>query len=304
VAGEVWFLDVGQGHAAVVAAGDEACVIDCPARGVAAVLGALSHGNPSEVAAIFVTHRDLDHCGGIPKLLDSVKAGVVYLNLAWALPPESSAKVRVKAVLSSIFSKTERDAIPLRHAYRDDTGNIGEVRWQVLAPTAYDAGRASLNDETNRASMVILFAIGARRFLILGDADHITLAAVLSLDWELHCDVLLASHHGAHLTNFDAVLERVQPAYAIISVGNRNPYGHPHETTLARLAGRSGCRIMCTQVNRLCQPDLIGPPSCAGSVHFRVTGEALDVEPDVATHQAVIERWSSPRCVPSDQITS
>ncbi|MCA1706857.1 MAG: MBL fold metallo-hydrolase [Actinobacteria bacterium] len=297
MSGTVTFLNVGQGHAAVVASDGTAAVVDCPHIGPDAVVSAIHEVGIDGVQAIFVTHRDLDHCAGVPDLLERLDVGTVYLNFAWAVPPESSAKVRVKAVLSSIFSKAERDAVPIEHVYAGAADTVGSAKWRVLAPTVYDAGRASLNDATNRASMVILWSLGARRFLIMGDADHVTIERLLASDADLTVDVLLASHHGAKIANTAALLDRATPSFAVISVGRVNAYGHPHEDTLHAMAHKAGCRIMCTQVNALCEPDHVTEPACAGSVRFVVDAGELTVEPSEGQHDVTIAGWSAPRCL-------
>ncbi len=297
MSGTITFLNVGQGHASIVASNGAAAVVDCPHVGPDAVVAALHDHGIDGVQAIFVTHRDLDHCAGVPDLLERLDVGTVYLNLAWAVPPESSAKVRVKALLSSLFSKAERDAVPIEHVYAGAADTVGSAEWLALAPTVYDAGRATLNDATNRASMVIVWSLDGRRFLIMGDADHVTIDRLLAGDTDLTVDVLLAPHHGAKIANTAALLDRTAPSFAVISVGRVNAYGHPHEDTLNAMAHKAGCRIMCTQVNGLCEPNHVAEPACAGSVRFVVEAGALTVEPSEIQHDATIAGWSAPRCL-------
>lgn len=296
----VSFLDVGQGHAAVLTSNGIAAIVDCPFRGVDAVLTALVAEGVEAADAIFVTHRDLDHCAGVPELLERIDVRTLYLNFAWALPPESRARVRVKAVLSSIFSKAERDAVPIVHVYAGDHGAVGDLLWTVLAPTVYDAARATLNDATNRASMVLLLTIADRRFLIMGDADEVTIQNVLDGGAELNADALLVSHHGAQIGNTSQLLDQVDPRFAVISVGRVNGYGHPHVDTLEGIAARATCRLMCTQVNGLCESKSVGESSCAGTVTFFVSADGdLTVNPSATSHGATISGWTSPRCIPT-----
>ena len=49
-------------------------------------------------------------------------------------------------------------------------------------------------------------------------------------------DVLKLAHHGSEDAGLDRLLEMAEPALALISVGERNPYGHPSPATLASLA--------------------------------------------------------------------
>ena len=48
--------------------------------------------------------------------------------------------------------------------------------------------------------------------------------------------MLKLAHHGSEDAGLDRLLETAEPALALISVGERNPYGHPSPATLASLA--------------------------------------------------------------------
>lgn len=53
----------------------------------------------------------------------------------------------------------------------------------------------------------------------------------------LKADVLKVGHHGSAAATNDVLLDAVRPAYAVISVGAGNSYGHPTEAALTRLRG-------------------------------------------------------------------
>jgi len=41
-------------------------------------------------------------------------------------------------------------------------------------------------------------------------------------------------HHGSRGSSSEPFLQQVKPRWAVIQVGDRNPFGHPHPETLAR----------------------------------------------------------------------
>jgi competence protein ComEC len=49
-------------------------------------------------------------------------------------------------------------------------------------------------------------------------------------------DVLKVSHHGSEDAGLDALLARAAPRFAVISVGESNPFGHPTPATVGTLA--------------------------------------------------------------------
>ena len=58
-------------------------------------------------------------------------------------------------------------------------------------------------------------------------------------------DLLIAGHHGSKYSTSEELLQAVMPETVIISVGEDNRYGHPHEDLLARLAA-FGCTVYRT----------------------------------------------------------
>ena len=58
-------------------------------------------------------------------------------------------------------------------------------------------------------------------------------------------DVLVAGHHGSKNSTSQELLDEIQPAYAFISVGEDNFYGHPAQELLKRLE-EMGCMIYRT----------------------------------------------------------
>ena len=60
----------------------------------------------------------------------------------------------------------------------------------------------------------------------LASESHASLSAV----------VYKAGHHGARSSSSKLFLNAVQPQYVVISAGEDNRFGHPHEETLDRFA--------------------------------------------------------------------
>lgn len=65
---------------------------------------------------------------------------------------------------------------------------------------------------------------------------------------DVSADVLKVGHHGSNTSTSEAFLERVDPTYAVISVGEGNSYGHPHAETLEKLEAQ-GCKVCRTDTD-------------------------------------------------------
>ena len=65
---------------------------------------------------------------------------------------------------------------------------------------------------------------------------------------DLRADILKAGHHGSRTSSTKDYLEAVQPEIAVISCGEGNSYGHPHQQTLDKF-NALGIRSFRTDVN-------------------------------------------------------
>ena len=122
-----------------------------------------------------------------------------------------------------------------------DTLSLGGATVTVLHcwPEAVDYGR------TNDSSIVIRIDYGKTSFLITGDAEDWSEYMMIDSGMDLKADVLRIAHHGSNNATTAEFLREVKPAYAVISVGKDNAYGHPHTGVLARLA-KAGAQVLRT----------------------------------------------------------
>lgn len=300
----VAFPDVGQGASAVAVSQEASLVVDCPAGRHGAVLAELDRsGAQGPVSMLIVSHRDLDHAGGVSRILASRGADRVILNRGYALSPDARLSPNVKSVLQSVFDWLDENPGRQGELTRGDSGSIGNIDWRVLWPTQSAVNRGTLGHVTvNHTSVVLMLESDGRRFLITGDADDDVWSELLERD-TLLADVLVIPHHGASLELLDRVLDAVDPQFCIVSVGRGNPYGHPKQGTLDAVAGRRGTRLMCTQVAKLCHSHDLESPACAGDVRFTVADGEITAEPASTVHHVVIGALHAPRCQMPDEVT-
>lgn len=201
-------LDVGQGDAIVVetpngqtllvdAGGGGAWRLDAGERVVAPVLW---NRGVLRLAATVVTHDDQDHAGGMRAI-----RRLFTIGEAWT-------------------------ADDLRAAPR----TLGGVRFTALAGGAHAARWASRG--RNDAALVLRVDHGLASFLLASDITADTEARLVAGGTPLAATVLKVAHHGSRGSSTAEFLDAVGPRVAVVSVGARNPYGHPSPETLARLA--------------------------------------------------------------------
>jgi competence protein ComEC len=110
--------------------------------------------------------------------------------------------------------------------------DYGGARLDVLSPPAdYIAPEKPHNND----SLVMRIGYGAHSFVLEGDAEKRMESEMIPLIEPGRIDVLKVGHHGSKTSTSPAFLDAAHPAFAIISVGLDNSYGHPHPDVIQRL---------------------------------------------------------------------
>jgi competence protein ComEC len=212
---EITVLDVGQGDAILLEpAGAEAVLVDGgpPGSDLGERLGA---EGVERLAAVAVTHDQLDHTGGVAELLGSVAVGsLAYSTASRGLLADARAA----------------GTHPVRLA-RGEAIRSGGLRLEALWPPLTRSGaRAPPSSDPNTLSLVLVARWRDFSMLLTGDAE----AEAVPLD-PGPVDALKLAHHGSEDAGLDRLLDRTTPELAVISVGEDNPYGHPAPATTAAL---------------------------------------------------------------------
>ena len=89
-------------------------------------------------------------------------------------------------------------------------------------------------DEANDNSLVLSLDFIGKKFLFMGDASVKTEEKILS-KYNVDCDILKVGHHGSNTSSSEKFIKSASPKEAIISCGENNLYGHPHNEIIERL---------------------------------------------------------------------
>jgi competence protein ComEC len=211
----VTVLDVGQGDAILLQpARAPAVLVDGGPPG-AGLVAKLHAAGVERLGAVVLTHEQSDHAGGIGELLGQLPvARLAYARLGpW---------LRARA--------TAIGATPVRVA-AGDALRSGRLRIEVLWPPQEVLSAPLADSDPNTQSLVLLARWRGIAVLLSGDAE----AEAVPID-PGPVDVLKVAHHGSEDAGLAALLDRVAPRLAVISVGADNPFGHPAPSTLATLA--------------------------------------------------------------------
>jgi competence protein ComEC len=100
----------------------------------------------------------------------------------------------------------------------------------------------------NEESLVIRLALGRNAMLLTGDLGRNGEAALLKSGRPLRASVLKVPHHGSRTSSTPAFLGAVAPEIAVVSVGYRNRFRHPHPEVVDRYRAL-GARLLRTDLD-------------------------------------------------------
>lgn len=173
----------------------------------------------TRIDKLILTHGDQDHIGG-------AKAVITGMNVKEIVIP-SVQEISENEV--DIFQEAARRKIPIVKAADGDHWKNANNEFFVLSPPA------GFNGERNRGSLTLWADIGGLRWFFGGDLDQTGEEAIISRYPNLKVDVLKAGHHGSNTSSSPLFLQKIMPKISLISVGEKNRFGHPNSQVIKRL---------------------------------------------------------------------
>ena len=214
---KVSFLDVGQADSILINANNKYMLIDAGNNedGEKLVMYLKSLGI-EKFDYVVGTHAHEDHIGGMDNIIDSFDIGTFYM------PDVITTTKTFEDVLDSLEKKNLNFDTP----QIGSTFDLGKAKIETIY-----VGKDSKN--LNNSSIILKLTYGNVSFLFTGDTESDVEKTLLNKDIE--SDVLKVAHHGSNTSSSNDFLKKVNPKYAIISVGTGNSYGHPKSVILDRL---------------------------------------------------------------------
>ncbi len=201
------------------------------------------------VDIVAVTHPHADHLGGMPSVIANF-----HPRELWLSTDEPTGE------LAPVLQQAGRAGMKITVHTEGEAFDYGGAHFRVFAPGRdLQTGKMRANDDCLAATM----AIGNTAALLAGDVEPVAERRII--EQHPQAELLKVAHHGSARVTSSELLSAIHPRYAVISVGERNVYGHPRHEVLERL--------QAAQV-RTYRTDL------TGTVTFYLDGKA--VAPDVA----------------------
>ncbi|HKV41962.1 MAG TPA: ComEC/Rec2 family competence protein [Blastocatellia bacterium] len=171
---------------------------------------------------LLATHAHQDHIGGMQDVLRNFTVGDLLVGHV--------------ATSSADFRHLERWAaaqhVPIESVTEGNQFYIDGVKVEVLWPALPAPGEVVTS--VNNDSVVLRLTYGSVSFVLAGDAEQPAEDAMIASGAGLQAQVLKVGHHGSRTSSSEEFIDAVKPKYAIISVGERSRFGHPHKEVVDR----------------------------------------------------------------------
>ena len=244
---KVHFLDVGQGDSIFIELPtNETILIDASIKDASdKIIKYLKEENVSKIDYVFATHPHSDHIGGMSAVIKAFDIGQIYMPKA----------VTTTKTYENLLLTIKYKNLKIKTAKAGNTIiDTDDLKLVVLAPNQ------DSYESLNNYSIVLKLTYKEKSFLFMGDAETLSEKEITG---DVEADVLKVGHHGSRTSTSQAFLNKVNPSYAVISVGLNNDYKHPHQEVLDRLE-KKNIKIYRTDQN--------------GDIIFTTDGYNIDVK--------------------------
>ena len=215
----VHYIDVGQADSILLECAGQFMLIDGGnVADSSLVVSYLQKQGVKELELVVCTHAHEDHVGGLAGVL------AVYPTAAvWAPTKTYDSKC-----FDDFVRYVNQQGLEIKIPNPGDNFDLAKSAVTVLGPVTSYA-------DPNNTSIVLSVQFGENRFLFTGDMERDAENDMLDTGAKVKADVLKVGHHGSETSTGYRFLYEVDPTYAVISVGEGNSYGHPHEEPMSRL---------------------------------------------------------------------
>lgn len=218
---DITYLDVGQADAILIQNEGHNMLIDAGNNEDGPLLVQyFKEQNMTKFDYLIATHPHEDHIGGMDDIIKNFDIEKIYMP---------NVTTTTKTFLDVLNAMEEKNMI-------FDVPNIGQnfALGHTLFQVMYTG---SDKKNLNNSSIILKANFKNTSYLFTGDATSEVEKKILSKD--IKATVLKVGHHGSKYSTTTEFLNKVNPKYAIISVGKNNSYNHPNQITIDKLTKKN-----------------------------------------------------------------
>lgn len=215
---EVHFIDVGQGDCILIKTpNDKIILIDggTPESGEE-IVGFLKEQQINRINLLIVTHPDIDHIGGLTKVIKSTKIDKVL----------DSGKLYTTQTYRKYINQITKKNIPVEIAEKNQVIKL-DPSIEIRVLNTYAPFR-----DNNESSIALKVTYKEMDFLLLGDIKK---EQEKKLAGDLQAEIIKVAHHGSRTSSALDFLKKVNPKVAVLTYSKQNDYGHPVDQVIENL---------------------------------------------------------------------
>ncbi len=248
---DIAFFDVGQGDSSIIGCNGKYVLIDAGENDKGyQILRYLDKLKVKKIDIMILTHPHSDHIGGADVIVERMKIGSIYM------PDAAIATLSFESVLDAI---KENDI----EVYVPEVGDKLDLNGMLI--TFLHPAAEKEFENMNDVSIMIKAENSYGSALFTGDGEAEAERNVMETGLDIAANVLKVGHHGSSTSTSEEFLRAIDPDYAVISCGEYNEFGHPHDEVTDMLES-FGINIYITYEE--------------GNVYFSFSQEGVRILPD------------------------
>ena len=250
----VTFVDVGQGDGVFITTPSGRQVVvdgDPDPLEMVRFLGANLPPGDRTLDVVVLTHPHSDHVGGLVEVLKRYEVALVLeRSIEYDSVPYAAWRRAIDEEAAKVIQAEAAQTVAM---------GDGVVLRIISPPDRLLRGTAS---DVDNASVALRLEYGEVSFLLTGDLFEEGEAALTRAGAPVEADVLKVAHHGSRSSSSEKFLDAVSPTVAVISAGQDNRFGHPHDESIVALGEHVSAELVLLTSER-------------GSIEFATDGKRL-----------------------------
>jgi competence protein ComEC len=183
-----------------------------------------------QIEVVALTHAHQDHLGGLPAILENFRVQELWVG----------RDIRI-AAYQEVLAIARQHGVHVIHMKQGDSFARGNVSGTILWPEDLIENQTAKNDD----SLVMRLTDGSQSILLPGDIERPSERKILAENEMVEANFLKVAHHGSKTSTIEPFLSSSHPAFAAISAGRDNSFGHPSPEVVERLHS-AGVRVYRT----------------------------------------------------------
>ena len=214
---EIHYIDVGQGDAILLENNGKYMLIDAgPTSSKEKLKQYLEENEVKELDYIIATHAHEDHIGGMTTVINNFKVNNLLV----------SKYISTSKIYENFILAAQKKELQFYAPSNNEKFEFADAEFIILADGNNDM------EDMNNHSIIVKVIYDENEFLFMGDAEEELELDLINSGFDLSADVIKIGHHGSDSSSSSIFIEKVNPKYAVISLGQNNSYGHPCKSVM------------------------------------------------------------------------